>query len=99
MTVSMRKIQAGRGYDYLLKSVVSGAAGGSPRLFRTAAGRLFFVADDPAHGAELWSSDGFVTAADVLDALDHELAYTTVNTILVRLANKGLVERKREGRS
>lgn len=48
---------------------------------------------------ELWSSDGFVTAAEVLDALDHELAYTTVNTILVRLANKGLVERKREGRS
>jgi predicted transcriptional regulator len=48
---------------------------------------------------ELWSTDGFATAAEIREALDYELAYTTVNTILARLANKGLVERKREGRA
>lgn len=48
---------------------------------------------------ELWSTGDFMPASEVRDALDADLAYTTVNTILVRLANKGLVERKRDGRS
>jgi predicted transcriptional regulator len=48
---------------------------------------------------ELWAADGFLTAADVRDALDYELAYTTVNTILARLASNGLVERTLAGRS
>jgi len=34
---------------YLLKSIVAGAAGGVRASSATAAGRLFFVADDPAH--------------------------------------------------
>jgi predicted transcriptional regulator len=48
---------------------------------------------------ELWTAEGSLTANDVRAALDYELAYTTVNTILTRLANKGLVQRTREGRS
>jgi predicted transcriptional regulator len=48
---------------------------------------------------ELWSADGSLTANDVRAALDYELAYTTVNTILTRLTTKGLVQRTREGRS
>ncbi len=48
---------------------------------------------------ELWSADGARTANDVRAALDYELAYTTVNTILTRLTTKGLVQRTREGRS
>ena len=41
-----------------MKGFVPGAAGGEPRRFVAAGGRLFFVAEDPAHGAELWASDG-----------------------------------------
>ncbi len=47
----------------------------------------------------LWAADGYLTANDIRGALDYELAYTTVNTILTRLAAKGLVERTRQGRS
>ncbi len=32
-----------------------------------AAGRLFFTADDPAHGRELWASDGAAASGPVLD--------------------------------
>lgn len=48
---------------------------------------------------QLWSASGFLTAGEVREALDYELAYTTVNTVLTRLAAKGLVERTRQGRS
>jgi len=34
----------------------------------------------------------------VLAALDENLAYTTINTILTRLFDKGLVRRARDGR-
>ncbi|AXH90579.1 BlaI/MecI/CopY family transcriptional regulator [Micromonospora aurantiaca] len=45
------------------------------------------------------SSDG-VTVREVADALDgRELAYTTVMTVLDRLAGKGMVQREREGRA
>ncbi|MFD8705460.1 BlaI/MecI/CopY family transcriptional regulator [Kitasatospora sp. NPDC059648] len=48
--------------------------------------------------AVLWAADGPVTAAQVLDRLPDGLAYTTVLTILSRLAAKGLVRRERAGR-
>ncbi|MEE6259590.1 BlaI/MecI/CopY family transcriptional regulator [Plantactinospora sonchi] len=50
----------------------------------------------------LWdrSTDGGVTVREVADVLrDRELAYTTVMTVLDRLAGKGMVEREREGRA
>lgn len=41
-----------------------------------------------------------VTVREVADALDgRELAYTTVMTVLDRLAGKGMVQREREGRA
>lgn len=46
----------------------------------------------------LWSSGDFTTPNDVRAAMSFDLAYTTINTILVRLWNKGLVERERQGR-
>lgn len=51
----------------------------------------------------LWdgaSSGGGATVREVADALaGRELAYTTVMTVLDRLAGKGMVEREREGRA
>nr|WP_269440798.1 BlaI/MecI/CopY family transcriptional regulator [Micromonospora tarapacensis] len=45
------------------------------------------------------TSDG-VTVREVADTLDgRELAYTTVMTVLDRLAGKGMVQREREGRA
>ncbi|MCX5069197.1 BlaI/MecI/CopY family transcriptional regulator [Micromonospora lupini] len=45
------------------------------------------------------TSDG-VTVREVADALEgRELAYTTVMTVLDRLAGKGMVQREREGRA
>ncbi len=49
--------------------------------------------------AELWSRVGPATPAEVLEAMDTDLAYTTVMTILMRLWKKGLVERERRGRA
>jgi predicted transcriptional regulator len=48
----------------------------------------------------LWSEDRSWTPSEVQTALDrqHEVAYTTVMTILVRLAEKGRVVRARRGR-
>jgi predicted transcriptional regulator len=41
-----------------------------------------------------------VTVRDVAEALqDRDLAYTTVMTVLDRLAGKGMVQRQREGRA
>jgi predicted transcriptional regulator len=49
----------------------------------------------------LWDADGPLVANDVRDRLEptRSLAYTTVLTILVRLHEKGLVERERSGRA
>lgn len=52
----------------------------------------------------LWDTvpgaSGGVTVREVADALDgRELAYTTVMTVLDRLAGKGMVQREREGRA
>jgi len=46
------------------------------------------------------SAAGGLTVREVADVLaERELAYTTVMTVLDRLAGKGMVEREREGRA
>jgi len=47
----------------------------------------------------LWSSPEPLSPAAVRQALPRPLAYTTVSTILVRLAQKGLVSRQRHGKA
>jgi predicted transcriptional regulator len=48
----------------------------------------------------LWSRDEPVTVREVLASLSgRELAYTTVMTVLDRLARKGLVRRELDGRA
>jgi predicted transcriptional regulator len=48
----------------------------------------------------LWDRGSPATVRDVADLLrDRELAYTTVMTVLDRLAGKGMVERERAGRA
>jgi len=48
----------------------------------------------------LWDRGAPATVRDVADALAaRELAYTTVMTVLDRLAGKGMVERERTGRA
>jgi predicted transcriptional regulator len=48
----------------------------------------------------LWSHDEWLAPADVVALLEreHPMAYTTAMTILVRLWNKGMVERRASGR-
>ena len=50
---------------------------------------------------QLWARPGGATVRDVHDALaaDRGLAYTTVMTVLDRLAKKGLASRVREGKA
>ncbi len=49
----------------------------------------------------LWDQEGWLTPGDVHEITDpeHPLAYTTVMTILVRLWNKGMLERRQQGRA
>lgn len=49
----------------------------------------------------LWARGGWLTPGEVHDVLDAQrpLAYTTVMTILVRLWQKGRLERQRDGRA
>lgn len=49
--------------------------------------------------AALWSAPAALTPAEVVDALDSGLAYTTVQTILTRLHTKGAVQRQQVGRA
>ena len=49
--------------------------------------------------AYLWKHNEPSTPGEVLEAIDGDLAYTTIMTILTRLWNKGLVERHRDGRA
>lgn len=49
----------------------------------------------------LWEADSWLTPGDVHAVLSKKrpLAYTTAMTILARLWNKGVLERKQEGRA
>jgi predicted transcriptional regulator len=48
----------------------------------------------------LWDRDAPATVREVADSLQsRELAYTTIMTVLDRLAGKGMVERERAGRA
>lgn len=49
--------------------------------------------------AALWACDEALTPGEVQQAVGGELAYNTVHTILVRLFDKGLVERVGAGRA
>lgn len=49
--------------------------------------------------ALLFGSDTALTPAEVRGAIDPDLAYTTVMTVLNRLAEQGLVARRRAGRA
>lgn len=49
--------------------------------------------------AVLWAAGDALTPHEVQERLDERLAYTTVATVLVRLADKGLVQRTRRGRA
>ncbi|WP_369390140.1 BlaI/MecI/CopY family transcriptional regulator [Streptomyces sp. CG1] len=49
--------------------------------------------------AALWAAGGPATAVVVHEKLGDDTAHTTVLTILTRLCDKGLVTRRREGRS
>jgi predicted transcriptional regulator len=49
--------------------------------------------------AALWAADRPLVPAEVLGAVGGDLAYTTVMTILVRLHDKGLIERDKVGRA
>lgn len=73
---------------------MAGRARRSSRLpLRRAAGEL-----EAEVLAALWAADGAVTAAHVREAVSGGLAYNTVQTILVRLYEKGLIGRVAEGR-
>lgn len=47
----------------------------------------------------LWAADASLTPGEVRDRLDADLAYTTVMTVLVRLNDKGMVDRELRGRA
>jgi len=49
----------------------------------------------------LWDADDWLAPGDVAELLadTHPVAYTTAMTILVRLWNKGMVERRAAGRA
>lgn len=49
--------------------------------------------------AALWAASGALVPAEVQAAVDGDLAYTTVMTILVRLHDKGVIEREKVGRA
>ena len=49
--------------------------------------------------AALWAAPGPLVPAEVQTAVGGDLAYTTVMTILVRLHDKGVIERQKVGRA
>lgn len=49
--------------------------------------------------AALWAAPGPLIPGDVQAAVGGDLAYTTVMTILVRLHDKGVIEREKVGRA
>jgi uncharacterized repeat protein (TIGR01451 family) len=63
---------SGAGGTILLADIVPGAGTSSPQWFTSAAGRVFFVADDGVHGRELWVTDGGASGAAGTVLLDLE---------------------------
>ncbi|MFC5002521.1 BlaI/MecI/CopY family transcriptional regulator [Dactylosporangium cerinum] len=49
--------------------------------------------------AALWAAGEPLSPSQVQEALNADLAYNTVQTILIRLIDKGLVQRRAAGRS
>lgn len=49
--------------------------------------------------AALWAGEFPLTVGEVVDALDADLAYNTVQTTLARLHAKGAVQRELQGRA
>lgn len=47
---------------------------------------------------QLWVHEDGATPSEIRDALEVEVGYTTVTTVLARLVEKGQVERERAGR-
>jgi len=47
----------------------------------------------------LWKLDRPASPSDVIEQMQTELAYTSIATVLGRLCDKGLVERRRQGRA
>lgn len=47
----------------------------------------------------LWAADRPLTPREVTEAVDADLAYTTVQTVLTRLHEKGAVRRRAAGRA
>lgn len=83
------------GQPVLVADVVPGSTGSNPREFTNVNGILFFVADDPAAGAELWKTDG--TAGGTSRVLDinpgtngsYPSNLTNLNGILIFAADNG----------
>jgi predicted transcriptional regulator len=74
--------------------VVVKASGRSSRSERRQFGEL-----ESAVLAALWAAPGPLVPAEVQAAVSDDLAYTTVMTILVRLHDKGIIERSKVGRA
>ena len=70
----------------------------SPRKAKPAERRAMGALETEVLSA-LWSLPEGGTPAEVCDAMQTDLAYTTVMTILTRLWQKELVDRTREGRA
>ena len=49
--------------------------------------------------ARLWAAPAPLTVREVHESLERDLAYTTVMTVLGRLAKKGLVRQERDGKA
>lgn len=49
--------------------------------------------------AEIWAQARPLTATDIVEALGGDLAHNTIQTTLVRLFDKGLVQREKVGRA
>jgi len=47
----------------------------------------------------LWGDSAWMTPREMQPHLPHDLAQTTVGTVMVRLWRKGLLERRRRGRA
>ncbi len=47
----------------------------------------------------VWARDDWITPRDVTETLSNKWAYTTIMTVLVRLNERGVLERQRKGRA